>query len=62
VTVDSVCALVQSLAKNGGQANSLCVKLRNGQIEAFDHEVDAQTGKGFTAEQAALLERLAAQL
>jgi Endonuclease/Exonuclease/phosphatase family/PKD domain len=62
VTVDSVCALVQSLAKNSGQATSLCAKLQHGQIEAFGHEVDAQTGKAFTAEQAALLERLAAQL
>jgi hypothetical protein len=62
VTADSVCALVESMAKNAGQANSLCVKLQHGQIEAFGHEVDAQTGKAFTAEQAALLERLAAQL
>jgi predicted extracellular nuclease len=62
VTVDSVCALVQTLAKNDGQATSLCAKLQHGQIDAFGHEVDAQTGKAFTAEQAALLKRLAAQV
>jgi hypothetical protein len=62
VTVADVCALVSGWAKNAGQANSLCVKLRNGQIEAFGHEVDAQTGKAFTAEQAALLKRLAGRL
>jgi len=62
VTVNSVCALVQSLAKNAGEANSLCVKLQHGQIDAFGHEVDAQAGKAFTADQAALLKRLAAQL
>jgi hypothetical protein len=62
VTVDSLCATVQSWAKNEGQANSLCVKLQHGQIEAFGHEVDAQTGKAFTTDQAALLKRLAARL
>jgi hypothetical protein len=62
VTVDSLVGLVTSLSKNGGEANSLSVKLRHGQIDAFDHEVDAQTGKAFTADQAALLERLAARL
>jgi hypothetical protein len=62
VTVDSLCALVTSWAKNAGQANSLCVKLAHGQIAAFGHEVDAQTGKEFTEEQAATLKRLASQL
>ena len=62
VTVNSLCATVAGWAKNAGQANSLCVKLRNGQIEAFGHEVDAQTGKAFTADQAALLKRLAGRL
>ena len=62
VTVDSLCATVQGWAKNAGEANSLCVKLQHGQIEAFGHEVDAQTGKAFTADQAALLKRLAARL
>ena len=62
VTVDSLCALVTSWAKTSGQANSLCVKLSQGQIAAFGHEVDAQTGKEFTEEQAATLKRLASQL
>jgi len=62
VTVDSLCAAVTGWAKNAGQANSLCVKLQDGQIDAFGHEVDAQTGKSFTDEQAAVLERLAARL
>ena len=38
------------------------MKLQHGQIEAFGHEVDAQTGKSFTPDQAALLKRLAARL
>jgi hypothetical protein len=62
IDVDSLCGIVTNWAKNGGEANSLCVKLRHGQIAAFDNEVDAQSGKAFTAEQAATLERLAAQL
>jgi predicted extracellular nuclease len=62
VTVDSLCATVTAWAKNAGEANSLCVKLQHGQIEAFGHEVDAQTEKAFTSEQAALLKRLAARL
>ena len=62
VTVDSLCATIAGWAKNAGQANSLCVKLRAGQIEAFGHEVDAQTGKAFSADQAALLKRLAGRL
>jgi hypothetical protein len=62
VSVDSLCATIRGWAKNAGQANSLCVKLQHGQIEAFAHEVDAQTGKAFTSDQAALLKRLAARL
>jgi predicted extracellular nuclease len=61
-SAESICALVTSWAKNAGEANSLCVKLRHGQVEAFRHEVDAQTGKAFTADQAATLEALAASL
>jgi hypothetical protein len=62
VTVDSLCATVQGWAKNAGEANSLCVKLQHGQIEAFDNEVDAQTEKSFTTAQAAILKGLAARL
>jgi uncharacterized protein len=62
IDVESLCGIVTSWAKNGGQANSLCVKLRHGQIAAFDHEVDAQAGKAFTREQAATLKRLADEL
>ena len=62
VSVDSLCQTIAGWAKNAGQANSLCVKLRNGAIDAFDHEVDAQTGKGLTADQAATLKRLAGEL
>jgi hypothetical protein len=62
VTVDSICATVEGWAKNAGEANSLCVKLQHGETDAFGHEVDAQTGKAFTADQAALLKALAARL
>jgi hypothetical protein len=78
VTVDaaSLCTLVHQWAKNGGIANSLCTKIRaaeaadaRGQsktkkndINAFDHEVRAQSGKGFTSERAALLVEFASKL
>ena len=62
VTVDSLCSTIAGWAKNGGQADSLCVKLRAGQLGAFENEVDAQTGKAFTPEQAATLKRLAERL
>jgi hypothetical protein len=78
VTVDgtSLCNLVESWAKNKGIANSLCTKIRaaeaagaRGQtktkqnnIDAFDNEVSAQSGKGFTAAQGRLLVQFAAAL
>jgi endonuclease/exonuclease/phosphatase family metal-dependent hydrolase len=62
VTLDSLSALISRWAKNADQASSLIVKLQHGQIAAFDHQVDAQAGKAFTAEQAATLKRLAAEL
>jgi hypothetical protein len=62
VTVASLCDLVARYAKNAGQANSLCVMLQHGQLAAFANEVDAQTGKAFTPEQAATLKRLATRL
>jgi hypothetical protein len=62
VTAASLCDLVTGWAKNAGLANSLCVKLQHGQTKAFENEVDAQTGKSFTTDQAATLKRLAARL
>ncbi|HET7572031.1 MAG TPA: hypothetical protein VFJ77_05100 [Gaiellaceae bacterium] len=76
VDAGSLCALVERWAKNRGIANSLCTKIRaaeaadaRGQsktkrndVAAFDHEVAAQSGKGFTSDQAALLVELAAAL
>ncbi|HEY8644990.1 MAG TPA: HYR domain-containing protein [Gaiellaceae bacterium] len=78
VTVDanSLCALVQQFSTNAGIANSLCVKLQaaaaaaaRGQsktkandLDAFDNEVTAQSGKALTADQAALLVQFAAAL
>jgi hypothetical protein len=62
VTVDSLCTAIAGWTKNAGSANSLCVKLQNGQIGAFANEVDAQTGKSLTADQAAVLKRLAGRL
>ena len=72
----SLCNLVNAWAKNGGIANSLCTKIRaaeaagaRGQaktkqnnIDAFDNEVRAQAGKGFTSDQAALLIQFAATI
>lgn len=78
ITVDgtSLCNLVTRWAKNAGEANSLCAKLnaaaaaaargqlkaKQNNIDAFDNEVRAQSGKSFTAAQAALLIQFAAAL
>ena len=78
VTVDatSLCNVVQQWAKNAGIANSLCVKLqaaaaaaargqaktKQNNVDAFDSEVSAQSGKAFTAAQAKLLVQFAAAL
>jgi hypothetical protein len=76
VDATSLCNLVTRWAKNAGLANSLCVKLQaaaaagargqtkthDNNIAAFDNEVSAQSGKGFTAAQAALLVQFAAAL
>jgi uncharacterized protein len=61
-TAESICDLVKTWARNDGLAASLCAELRQGQVAAFRHEVDAQTGKAFTAGQAATLEALAASI
>lgn len=78
VAVDStsLCGLVQELSTNSGIAHSLCVKLdaaaaaaargqsktKTNVLGAFDNEVRAQSGKAFTAAQAALLTAFAATL
>jgi hypothetical protein len=78
VTVDptSLATLVGQLSTNGGVASGLDSKLAaiagaisRGQdkttsnlVNAFDNQVDAQTGKAFTSEQAKLLKSLAAAL
>jgi hypothetical protein len=61
-TVDNLCAYVAEIVQPAGLANSLCVKLRHGQLAAFAHEVDAQAGKALTDDQAELLKGLAKQL
>lgn len=69
VTELSLCNLTQELSSDCGIANSLCAKLdaaeaadergnlhaRAGQLDAFVNEVQAQTGKAFTAEEAEIL-------
>ena len=78
VTVDArgLCELVRSFTRNHGIANSLCVKLRaaaaaakRGQtktqqnnLAAYASEVEAQSGKAFTAAEAAALLSLARAL
>jgi len=62
VTRDSLCALVRSYVGSAGVATSLCSKLAGGAYAAFANEVDAQTGKALTADQAAILKGLVAQL
>jgi hypothetical protein len=75
-TPSSVCELVTQYSTKPGVANSLCAKLQaaeaagaRGQtktmdniLDAFEHEVSAQSGKAFTAAQAATLIGLAEQL
>lgn len=48
----SLCALATQYVNHAGVANSLCVKLMNGSIEAFINEVNAQRGKRLTNAQA----------
>jgi hypothetical protein len=75
-TFASVCDLVQQYSSKPGIANSLCAKLRaaaaasdRGQtktmdniLNAFEHEVSAQSGKALTATEAETLIDLAEQL
>jgi predicted extracellular nuclease len=63
VTAASLCALTRLyVQKNDGLANSLCVKLEHGSYRAYENEVNAQTGKALTAEQAEVLIGLARTL
>lgn len=69
VTESTLCNLIQELSSDRGIAHSLCAKLaaaeaaeergnlhaRAGQLGAFVNEVQAQTGKAFTAEEAEIL-------
>jgi hypothetical protein len=75
-TFTSVCSLVEQYSTKPGVAQSLCVKLdaaaaadargstkaADNILSAFEHEVSAQSGKAFTAAQAATLIALAEQL
>jgi hypothetical protein len=55
VTAASLCALTQRYVTKEGVAHSLCVKLEHGSWNAYVNEVQAQSGKSLTAEQAAIL-------
>jgi hypothetical protein len=75
-TFASVCSLVEQYSTKPGVAHSLCAKLdaaaaadargntnaADNILDAFEHEVSAQSGKAFTAAQAATLTALAEQL
>jgi len=62
VTPSSLETLIGQLVGDSGVANSLVAKIKAGNVAAFDHEVDAQTGKKISAADAALLKQLAAAL
>ncbi|HWI60517.1 MAG TPA: GON domain-containing protein [Symbiobacteriaceae bacterium] len=76
VSYSSLCSLTQQFVTDGGLAQSLCAKLdaakasadrqnlksKAGQIGAYVKELQAQTGKALTPEQAAILTRLAQSL
>jgi hypothetical protein len=76
VGFDSLCSLVEQFSTKAGIAHSLCAKLaaagadaargqlkaKSNVLDAFAQEVDAQSGKAFTAAHAALLVRFAATL
>lgn len=76
VTYDGVCALARQSGATPGVAQSLCSKLRAaeasaargnldakaGQLGAFKNEVSAQSGKALTADEAAVLTKVAEAL
>jgi hypothetical protein len=70
VTFDGLCELTAEYSSKPEITNALCVKLENasaatdvgtrdGVLRAYMHQVDAQTGKAFTADQATTLMVLA---
>lgn len=61
VAVDAagLCSLVEQWSDNAGVANSLCVKLANGNFDPFRHELAAQSGKHLPADKAQILLDLA---
>jgi hypothetical protein len=73
VTAAGIDTLIRQFVTNPGQANSLIQKIdgiasapnahaKDGKLGAFKNEVAAQTGKALTADQAAILTRLAGAL
>jgi hypothetical protein len=76
VTADSLCSLTRQFVGNDGIAKALCAKLdaaqasiargdaksKAGQIGAYVNQVQAQSGKALTPDQAAILTRLAKAL
>jgi hypothetical protein len=76
VSYDSLCKLTRQFVKQDGLAKSFCAKLdaakasaargddnsKAGQIDAFVNQLQAQSGKVLTAEQAAILTQLAQAL
>jgi predicted extracellular nuclease len=62
VTAVSLCTLTERYVTKEGVAHSLCVKLEHGSWRAYANEVDAQSGKSMTAEQAAVLKQLVGRL
>lgn len=61
VSRTDLCSLARQFASSAGQGNSMCSMLRSGN-RSFANHVRAQTNKSLTAEQAAILLRLAAGL
>lgn len=76
VTYGSLCGLTELWVEKAGVAHSLCVKLQNaaaaeargnmtakeGLLEAYRHELEAQSGKSITPEHAAILIELSRYL
>ena len=49
VTAESLCDLAHAFSSKEDVADALCEKLGDGALRAFRNQVDAQTGKAFTA-------------
>jgi hypothetical protein len=59
VTIEGLSNLTLQFVANGGVAHALLVKLAAGNLQAYQHQIGALAGKMLTAEQAAILVRLA---